>query len=140
MNVYEGMSLGELEGLRDLMLVRLGQVPAFRKGTVQHVRCRCGKASCHCARDGDSGHERWQWVRSAREGTRGHKVAQVQVPQIEAQLGAGAQFAAIVADLVEVNEAICEKQLVKVPRVQVLPAAKGQVRASGVSQGVKKGL
>ena len=61
---YSSMTAAELEALRALIVERIGQVPAFRRGSVQVGYRKCGRASCRCARPGEVGHgprALWTW-------------------------------------------------------------------------------
>ncbi|MDR2252263.1 MAG: hypothetical protein LBD97_00120 [Bifidobacteriaceae bacterium] len=125
MNRFEDTPAGDLEDLRVLTLERLTRVPAFRRGSLQQLWRKCGKPNCHCAAEGDPGHgPRWQWTRTARDGTRGQALRADQADAVRAELDAGAQFDQIVDDLVEVNEAICRQAAAPVGARQARPAKK----------------
>ena len=48
-------SIGLMEQ-RKAMLAALAGIGEFRPGTLQARYRKCGKATCHCAREGDPGH------------------------------------------------------------------------------------
>jgi len=112
MNRHLSATTTELQALRELQVKRLTQVPAFRRGSLQRVWRKCGKPNCHCAKAGDPGHgPRWQWTRTAKEGTRGQVIPPDQLDQVRAELDAGSVFTQIVDDLIEANEAICRSKI-----------------------------
>jgi hypothetical protein len=127
---YSTMSLGQLEELRSLMLDRIAAVPQFRRGSLQVGYRRCGKATCRCARPGEQGHgPRGLWTRTAKGpgGSRGQYIPVEQVDQVRAELDNYAQFAALVADYVEINEALCKARLgPPVSRARSDPATTGE--------------
>jgi hypothetical protein len=51
-----GMDLARLEARRAVLYAELARVGDFRRGALNAVRRRCGKASCACAREGHPGH------------------------------------------------------------------------------------
>lgn len=111
---YAGLSVTELEDLRSLMLDRLAGVPAFRRGSLQVGYRKCGKPSCRCARPGELGHgPRGLWTRTVKGpgGSRGQYVPVDQIDQVRAELDHYGEFAAIVEDYVEVNEALCRARV-----------------------------
>ena len=108
------MTVRQLEELRSLMLDRLAAVPAFRRGSLQVGYRKCGKPNCRCARPGEQGHgPRGLWTRTAKGpgGSRGQYIPVDQLDQVRTELDNYVQFAALVEDYVEVNEALCKAQL-----------------------------
>jgi hypothetical protein len=111
---YSTMTVHQLEELRTLMLDRIASVPQFRRGSLQVGYRKCGKANCRCARPGEHGHgPRGLWTRTAKGagGSRGQYIPVEQVDQVRAELDNYAQFAALIEDYVEVNEALCTARL-----------------------------
>ena len=49
-------SLAELEQERDRLKEEISRLPDFRQGSLSIAHPRCGKPTCHCAREGDPGH------------------------------------------------------------------------------------
>ncbi|TWP37960.1 DUF6788 family protein [Leekyejoonella antrihumi] len=108
---YSAMTVRELEAARSLALDRIGAVPAFRRGSLQVGYRKCGKASCRCARPGEQGHgPRGLWTRTVKGpgGSRGQYIPVEQLDQVRAELDNYAQFEDLVADYVEINEALCK--------------------------------
>lgn len=109
---YTSLTVAELTELRSLVLDRIALVPAFRRGSLQVGDRKCGRASCRCARPGEPGHgPRGLWTRTANGRSRGQYVPVEQVDQVRAELDSYAEFAALVADYVDINEALCTVQL-----------------------------
>ena len=52
-------SISELEARRDRLRAETGAVGDLRSGTLVKRYRKCGKPSCHCAREGDPGQVRF---------------------------------------------------------------------------------
>lgn len=135
---YSTMTVRQLEELRSLMLDRIAAVPRFRRGSLQVGYRKCGKPNCRCAQPGEQGHgPRGLWTRTVagpvkgQGSSRGQYVSVEQIDQVRAELDNYAQFAALVEDYVEVNEALC--------RSRVGPPASRRKPADSASAGQKGG-
>lgn len=107
---YSSMTARQLVELRSLVLDRIAAVPQFRRGSLQVGYRKCGRATCRCARPGEQGHgPRGLWTRTAKGsgGSRGQYIPVDQIDQVRAELGNYAEFAALIEDYVEINEALC---------------------------------
>ena len=51
-----GLDLAGLEARRAVLSAELARVGDFRRGSLNAVHRRCGKANCACAREGHPGH------------------------------------------------------------------------------------
>jgi hypothetical protein len=140
---YSMMTVRQLEELRTLMLDRIASVPQFRRGSLQVGYRKCGKANCRCSRPGEQGHgPRGLWTRTAKGvgGAKGHSRGQYvpveQVDQVRAELDNYTQFAALIEDYVEVNEALCTARLGPPGprRVKPGPASVGEKGGSRTGQ------
>jgi hypothetical protein len=118
-----GPLLSDLEEQRRHLFEQLAGVGDFRRGSVSKNYRRCGKPNCVCAGPGHPGHgPRLLWTRTvAGRGSRGRQLDGAEVDKVRAELANYHRFADISAQIVEVNEAICE------------------ARAPGVSGGVRPG-
>lgn len=129
---YSSMTTRELEEVRTLVLDRIGAVPEFRRGSLQVGYRKCGRPTCRCAREGERGHgPRGLWTRTlpGPGGSRGQYVPVEQIEQVRGELEHYAQFADLVADYVEINEALCRAKIGPPPatsRKRVDPAAGGE--------------
>lgn len=105
-----GPLLTELETRRARLFERLAAIGDFRRGGISENYRRCGKPNCACAQPGHPGHgPRYLWTRTvAGRGTRGRQLAAGEVEKVRAELARYQEFAALSAQIVEVNEAICE--------------------------------
>ena len=105
-----GLSLAELEAERDRLYAQLAAVGDFRRGSVSENWRKCGKPNCACARADHPGHgPRFLWTRSERgRGTVGRQLAPGEVDKVRREVGRHGEFAAICAQIAEVNEKICE--------------------------------
>ncbi|GAB3176553.1 hypothetical protein GCM10027059_50930 [Myceligenerans halotolerans] len=131
---YSSMTVRELEGLRSLVLARLGEVPQFRRGSLQVGYRKCGNPRCRCAQPGEQGHgPRGLWTRSVKGpgGRRGQYIPMDQVDRVRAELDSYAQFETLVEDFVEINEALC--------RARVGPSSSRREPADLGSDGQKGG-
>ncbi len=101
-------SLSELEAGRSRILRRFGTLGDLRAGSICAVIRRCGKASCHCAKPGDSGHD--PQVRLTRR-VKGKTVAEsFATPaawrKAQAEIDEYHRLQKLNAELIEVNEKI----------------------------------
>lgn len=133
---YTGFTVAELEDLRSLALDRIAAVPAFRRGSLQVGYRKCGRATCRCARPGERGHgPRGLWTRTVNGASRGQYVPVAQVDQVRAELDLYAQFAALIEDYVEINEALCTAQVRPAAPSRRKPAAEITDPVSGGEKG-----
>lgn len=110
---YSSMTVGQLEELRALVLARIELVPEFRRGSLQVGYRKCGKPSCRCARPDEPGHgPRGLWTRTVTgTGSRGQYIPVEHIDQVRAELDNYAAFASLIADYVEINEALCRARI-----------------------------
>jgi hypothetical protein len=103
-------SLPELEALRDRLYEQLAAVGDFRRGSVSENYRKCGKPNCACAAADHPGHgPRFLWTRSAgRRKTVGRQLTAEEAGKVRAEIARHAEFREISAQIVEVNERICE--------------------------------
>jgi hypothetical protein len=119
-------SLPELEALRDRLHARLAAVGDFRRGSVSVNYRKCGKPNCACADPEHPGHgPRFLWTRSAgRRRTVGRQLAAEEAGKVRREIERHAEFEEISAQIVEVNEAICEAR--PVAGSAALPVPEGE--------------
>jgi Family of unknown function (DUF6788) len=103
-------SLPELEAERNRLFARLGGVGDFRRGSVSVNYRKCGKPNCACSAPGHRGHgPRFLWTRS--EGRRkrvGRQLSAGEVEKVRREIARHGEFTAMVEQIVDVNEQICE--------------------------------
>lgn len=104
------LSLPDLEARRERLYQELAATDDFRRGSISENYRRCGKSNCACAQPGHRGHgPRFLWTRSVSgRRTRGRQLSTDEVDKVRAELATYDRFASITAQIVEVNEAICE--------------------------------
>ena len=141
---YSTMTVRQLEELRSLTLDRIAAVPAFRRGSLQVGYRKCGRVNCRCARPGEQGHgPRGLWTRTVKGSgsSRGQYIPVEAIDQVRGELDNYAQFAALVEDYVEINEALCRARLgpPQAPRKPVHPAPAGEKGGSSASRRTPRG-
>ena len=116
-------SLPGLEAERDRLYAQLSAIGDFRRGSVSENYRKCGKPNCVCAAPDHRGHgPRFLWTRS--EGRRkrvGRQLAAVEVTKVRRELARHAEFTALSARIVEVNEQICEARPVSAADAPPVP-------------------
>jgi hypothetical protein len=99
----------QLERQREALYAQLAATGDFRRGSVNETFRRCGKPNCACAGPDHRGHgPRHVWTKSVHGKTQTRQVAAGELDKVRAEVAAYGGFTALVARIVEVNEAICE--------------------------------
>ena len=104
-----GQDLAWLERRRAELLGLISQVGDFRRGALNAVWRKCGKADCACAQPGHRGHGP-QWNLTRRVGGKTVNVHLKPGPGLEkvrAEVAEHQRFAALVEEVSAVSEAIC---------------------------------
>lgn len=84
----------------------------FRPGTLLSRFRKCGKRSCHCAREGDSGHgPKWVLVRTVDGKTRNWSIADEAVEETQTQVAEYQRFRQLTQAMIEVSERLCQERL-----------------------------
>jgi hypothetical protein len=124
-------SLPELEAERDRLFAQLRMVGDFRRGSVSENWRRCGKPNCACAAPGHPGHgPRFLWTRSAgRRKTVARQLSAAEVEKVRREVARHAEFSAVVEQIIEVNEKICEARPAAVTDARSAP--EGEKGGSG---------
>jgi len=102
--------LAGLERRRTELYEQLSQVGDFRRGTLRAVRRKCGRLNCACAQPGHPGHgPQYNLSRSVggRTVTR-HLKPGPELDKVTAEVAEYERFRALVGEVTEVNEEICE--------------------------------
>lgn len=118
--------LAGLERQRAELFEELARVGDFRRGSLNEVWRRCGKANCACARPGHRGHgPQYNLTRSVGGRTVArHLRPGPELEKIRREVAEYERFRALVGQVSEVNEAICEARPLTAP-AQELPAGPG---------------
>ena len=97
---------------RGALCQALAAIGAFRPGTLQARYRRCGKPTCHCAREGDPGHgPKWVLTRTVGGRRRNWTIPEAAVGETRAQVAEYRRFRELTAELVEVSEELCHVRL-----------------------------
>jgi hypothetical protein len=109
------ISLPELEAQRSQILHQVTTLGDFRPGSICAVARRCGKPTCHCAKPNDTGHD--PQIRLTRK-VNGRTVAEsFPFPgawrKAQAEIEEYHHFRKLSAELIAVNEKICQQRPVQ---------------------------
>ncbi len=133
-------SLPDLEQQRARLYAELAGTGDFRRGSLSLNYRRCGKPNCACAAPDHPGHgPRHLWTHSVAGKTLGRQLAPgPELEKVGREVAGYHRFKAIVGEIVELNEAICEARPVS-PLAAEGPSAgagaekRGSSRTSGRS-------
>lgn len=102
--------LPELERRREELYRELSQVGDFRPGSLNEVRRKCGKPNCACAAPGHPGHgPQYNLTRRVEGRTRTrHLRPGPELDKARREAAEYQRFRALVGQVTEVNDAICE--------------------------------
>ena len=104
-------SIGLMEQ-RKALLAALAGIGEFRPGTLQARYRKCGKATCHCAREGDPGHgPKWVLTRTVDGGRRNWSIPDAALMDARAQVAEYRRFRQLTRELTEVSERLCAARL-----------------------------
>ena len=104
--------LSELEARRDRLREALGALGDLRPGTLVERFRKCGKPTCHCAREGDPGHGPvWTLVFRVRGKSKTRVIPPEAVERTRAQMAEYQRLRALTAELIEVSEGLCHARL-----------------------------
>ena len=118
------VELGDLEQDRSRLYGDLSRVGDFRRGALHAVRRKCGKANCACADPAHPGHgPQYNFTRSVGGRTVNvHLKPGPELDKLEREVANYERFRALVAEVTEVNEAICDaRPLSESPPEEVPP-------------------
>jgi hypothetical protein len=103
-----------LEARRAELAGQLPLLAEFTPGSVSETWSKCGKATCHCARDGDPGHgPRWLWVRYEAGKTRTRTVPERLVAEMKDGVARAKAFSEKTAEIAAINAVLAERSLLK---------------------------
>jgi hypothetical protein len=106
-------TLSQLESKRDHLLQQLRRCGDMRKGSITETFRRCGKKSCWCHQQGQSGHGPFYAYTTKVNG----KTQTVQLRpgpllnQYQAQVQAYRDFRRLCEELLEINESLCQLRI-----------------------------
>ena len=101
-----------LTGQRDALLADLAGLGDLRPGTLQPRYRKCGKPTCHCAREGDPGHgPKWVLVSRIAGRTRNWTIPDEAVQRTREQIDACRRFRELTRELIAVGDELCQARL-----------------------------
>jgi hypothetical protein len=99
----------QLSRQRDELKARMAEVGDLRPGSLVERYRRCGKAGCHCAGKGALGHgPSWSLTREVGGKTVTRVIPAGAVAQTREQIAEHRRFRALVRELVETSEQLCD--------------------------------
>lgn len=102
----------QLRRQRDELKARVSEVGDLRPGSLVERYRRCGKAGCHCAGIGESGHgPSWSLTREVGGKTLTRVIPAAAVAQTREQIAEHRRLRALVRELVETSERLCDAKL-----------------------------
>ena len=101
----------ELRRRRDGVLGEFAGIGDLRAGSLVEMHRKCGKPTCHCAREGDPGHPGWALVRQVGGKTVTRGVPRAALEETRTQLAEHKRFKALSRRLVEASEELCRARL-----------------------------
>lgn len=102
----------ELEQRRATLKGALATVGDLRPGSLVERYRRCGKPGCHCAGAGAEGHgPSWSLTREVDGKTVTRVIPPDAVPRTRAQIAEYRRFRAVVRELIETSEHLCDAKL-----------------------------
>lgn len=101
-----------LEARRDSIMRQLASLGDLRPGSLFERYRKCGKPTCHCAREGDPGHGP-KWVLTSRVNGRPltRAIPPEAVAETRAQIEECQRLRALTTELMEVGEQLCHARL-----------------------------
>lgn len=106
------MTLVELEKERERLRREISQLPDMRQGSLTPVYRRCGKPTCHCAREEDPGHGPiFLLTRSVNKKTVARNIPPQEVETVRAQVAVFHHYQELSRELVSVSGQICDIKL-----------------------------
>ena len=97
---------------RDEIRDELASVGDLRPGSLVGRYRRCGKPTCHCAREGDGGHgPSWSLTHAVAGRTVTRIIPPEAVPRTRQQIAEYQRLRRLTGELVEVSEGLCEALL-----------------------------
>ena len=97
---------------RAALCAALAGIGDFRPGALQSRYRKCGKPTCHCAREGDPGHgPKWVLTRTVDGKRRNFTIPDQAVEATQAQIAEFRRFQRLTRELIEVSEQLCQAPL-----------------------------
>ena len=102
----------QLQENRNLLLKRIESLAPFRPGSLVENYRKCGRPTCHCAREGDKGHgPQWLITRSIKGKTVSKKIQSAHLKSAREQIARFHHFQELMHEYIETNVKICDHLL-----------------------------
>ena len=127
-------TLADLETQRARLYAELAATGDFRRGTLTETYRRCGKPNCACADARHPGHgPRYLLTRSVAGKTMARQLpAGPELDKVRREVATWGRFRALVGEVTEVNDAICEARPVS-PLAEDAPPTESGAEKGGSS-------
>ena len=126
MAIMASDAIRELEKRLAELCSALSQTVDMRQGSLVQRYTRCGKPSCHCAQTGDRGHGPfWSLTHAVVGKTITRTIPSAALEVTRAQIAEYKRFRAIVRELVETSERLCDARLLQREAASKEAAKKG---------------
>ena len=105
-------SLTKLQGQKEKILQKIGELGEFRQGSLSPRYRKCGKPYCHCAKEGAKGHgPLWLLTRSVKGKTVSTTIPKDHVATTFSQIETFHHFQELIHEYIETNIKICDVRL-----------------------------
>ena len=105
-------TIESLQSKKKHILDAIDQLGSFRQGSLSPRYRKCGKSSCHCAKEGSKGHgPLWMITRAVEGKTVSKAIPAERVEETFEQIETFHQFQDLVREYTEVNIEICDAHL-----------------------------
>jgi hypothetical protein len=121
------------------LLDALMHVGAMRPGSLVPRFRACGKPTCHCAKEGDPGHgPSWSLTRAVAGKTVTKVIPAHAVEATRVQIEEYKRFRALVKEIVEISERLCDTRLTQGDAASQEEAKKGASKPSSPRRSSRK--
>jgi len=105
--------LHELEITRERLREQIAQIGDMRLGTLSEIYRKCGKPTCHCAREGDPKHGPFYLLYRRGKGQKaiGHAIPAKDAETTRKQVEECHRFRELCREYMEINEQLCDLKL-----------------------------
>ena len=119
-------TIESLQSKKKQILQAIGKLGSFRQGSLSPRYRKCGKPSCHCAKEGSKGHgPLWMITRAVEGKTVSKAIPAARVEETLEQVETFHQFQNLVREYTEVNIKICDARLEEQKKASSGEAEKG---------------
>jgi hypothetical protein len=125
--------LDELFRRQTELRAALGSIGDMRPGSLVERYRACGKPGCHCARPGDRGHgPSWSLTHQVAGKTITRIIPAAAVESTRAQIAEYHRFRALMKELIDVSEQLCDARVAQDKAASQEAEKKGASRRSSV--------